>query len=112
MNNFQPIMQFTGMKRTASVRSNGGPKSIARTRQRYPYYVMCVDNNGYEGSLLLGKVYRVLKPESKVSPSSWLRVVDEEGEDYLYPPKRFVRVELSDKAKKAVIAGSMPAGAA
>ena len=55
--------------------------------------------------MLLGKVYQVIRPE-KHHTSSWLRVIDEEGEDYLYPPKDFVRVELPPKARRAIIAAA------
>ena len=64
---------------------------------------MCVDNSGHEASLLLGKVYQVIKPLVNDWPT-WLRVIDEEGEDYLYPAKRFVPIELPPAAKKAVAA--------
>jgi len=52
-------------------------------------------------SLLLGKVYQVLRPQPKDWPT-WLRVVDEDGEDYLYPADRFVEVDLPNKARPAI----------
>jgi hypothetical protein len=62
---------------------------------------MCIDNQGNEASLLIGKVYRVLKPATRDSRFD-LRVVDEEGEDYIYPIAKFVLLNLPPKARKAV----------
>ena len=64
-------------------------------------YVMCIDNDGYVVSLEVGKVYRVLRPHKSVPPN-WIRVVDESGEDYLYPSRRFVPVHIPAKGKRAL----------
>lgn len=50
-------------------------------------FVVCVDNEDYPASLTLGKSYRVL-PEEKAGPSM-IRIVDDSGEDYLYPRSMF-----------------------
>ena len=73
-----------------------------QTKRRYPYFALCVDPSGYQGSLSLGKIYRVIKPELGDRPYD-LRVVDEEGEDYLYSAKRFVAVDLPAKARRALV---------
>jgi len=62
---------------------------------------MCVDNSGYAASLEVGKVYRSPRSPKSV-PSNWIRVVDESGEDYLYPSKRFVPVQIPLKGKRAL----------
>jgi len=49
----------------------------------------------------VGKVYRVLRPQRGDRPYD-LRVVDEEGEDYLYPARRFVKIDLPLRARKAL----------
>ena len=75
-------------------------------KPKYPYFVMCTDNEGYEPFLWVGKVYRAIKPGPLDGPNH-LRVIDEEGEDYLYGAKRFVRVEIpSAAARKAVVNSS------
>jgi len=51
--------------------------------------------------LCVGKVYQVIRPEPNDGPG--LRVVDEEGEDYLYPARRFVPLNLPPRAKRAVV---------
>lgn len=47
-------------------------------------FAVCVDNDGYPVSLKLHKIYRVL-PDEDAEADGDLRVVDESGEDYLFP---------------------------
>ena len=61
-------------------------------------FVVCVKNRGYRASLELRKVYRVV-PDDEAAREGDLRIVDESGEDYLYPAKRFVPVEAPRRRK-------------
>jgi hypothetical protein len=54
---------------------------------------ICLDNAGYEVSLERLKIYVAL-PDAKAQRTGFLRIVDESGEDYLYPSQRFVAAEL------------------
>ena len=65
---------------------------------------MCVKNEGYPASLEVRKVYRSL-PDSVAESRGFVRVVDESGEDYLYPSDCFVAVELP-QAGARVFAGT------
>jgi hypothetical protein len=65
-------------------------------------FVLCVRNEGYPVGLELRKVYRVLADE-RASERGLLRVIDESGEDYLYPEEYFVFVRLSRVAATAVL---------
>jgi hypothetical protein len=56
-------------------------------------YVRCIDNRGYQASLTVGATYKIL---ANGEPDS-LRVVDNEGEDYLYDAQRFQIVELNNQ---------------
>lgn len=56
-------------------------------------FAVCVDNDDYEASLELCKLYRLL-PDRRGEEVGLIRVVDESGEDYLYPREMFVPVEL------------------
>lgn len=56
-------------------------------------FVICVDNEGYPASLERWKVYRAL-PDREADSHDLLRVMDESGEDYLYPKERFRPLEL------------------
>jgi len=63
-------------------------------------FVVCVNNAGYPASLEMRKVYAVL-PDAEAEPHGLVRVVDETGEDYLFPADRFEPVEVTKKAEKA-----------
>jgi hypothetical protein len=62
-------------------------------------FVLCVKNKGYPASLVLRKVYQVL-PDDKAAAHKLIRVIDESGEDYLYPAAFFVPIELPKVAEK------------
>ncbi len=70
-------------------------------------YVICVCNDNYAASLELRKVYRAI-PDAEASSHKMLRVVDESGEDYLYPDECFVAVELP-QALESLFSLSKPA---
>ncbi len=64
------------------------------------HFVICTDNRDYPASLERRKVYRFLHdPEAK--KRSLLRVIDESGEDYLYPATLFVPIDVPKKAESA-----------
>lgn len=63
-------------------------------------YVLCIKNRGFAASLEVRKVYRVtVDPEAE--SHGLLRVIDETGEDYLYPEKYFVAIEVPREAAAA-----------
>ena len=64
-------------------------------------FVVCVKNEGYRASLELRKIYEK-KPDENAAKHNLIRVIDESGEDYLYPENLFVSIELSNKIKKAI----------
>ncbi|MGH7200237.1 MAG: hypothetical protein ACREJB_06505 [Planctomycetaceae bacterium] len=64
-------------------------------------FALCVKNDGYEVDLDVGTVYLIL-PDEKAAKRGRIRVVDESGEDYLYPHDYFQPVQLSQFARKAV----------
>ncbi len=65
-----------------------------------PSYVLCVETKDCE-DLLKGKVYLVLA-DPKAKREGYIRVIDESGEDYLYPESIFVPVEIPVKAREAL----------
>jgi hypothetical protein len=73
-----------------------------RIRQRF---VVCVQNEDYPASLELWKIYRML-PDEKASRHKLVRVIDESGEDYLYPETYFVPIKLPQAAEEALLAAS------
>lgn len=64
-------------------------------------FAICVNNDDYPVSLELHKLYRIL-PDDDAAIDGDLRIVDESGEDYLYPAANFVVVELPKSAEQAV----------
>jgi hypothetical protein len=64
-------------------------------------YVVCVKNEDYPASLELRKIYSLI-PDKTANKSGLLRVVDESGEDYLYPANHFVSIKLPRTLQKAV----------
>lgn len=64
-------------------------------------FVLCVSNADYPASLEPRKVYEVL-PDADAERLGFLRVVDESGEDYLYPRTLFGDVQISDAVSAAL----------
>ena len=67
-------------------------------------FVLCVSNKECE-DLEVRKIYQVL-PDKRASKDGYIRVVDESGEDYLYPESYFVMVELPRKAQELMAIAS------
>jgi hypothetical protein len=65
-------------------------------------YVVCRENSGYPASLELRKIYRRL-PDPRAEADGFLRVVDESGEDSLYPSRFFVSVTLPEAVAEDLI---------
>jgi hypothetical protein len=64
--------------------------------------VICLDNSGYEVSLERRKIY-VAIPDPQAQRLGQIRVIDESGEDYLYPEKMFVSADLPQSTRRAVL---------
>ena len=62
-------------------------------------YVLCINDGGYPESLEVRKVYAVL-PDDHAAANNYIRVIDETGEDYLYPAKLFVPIQVPPEAAK------------
>jgi hypothetical protein len=75
-------------------KSNGSSTKARRAR-----FVVCLDNSGYDASLDVRKIYRAV-PDDKADKLGLVRVVDESGEDYLYPKKLFATIEVSAAVRR------------
>ena len=71
---------------------------MAKSNQRY---AICVDNTDYPAALELRKIYHIL-PDADAAQDGDLRVIDESGEDYLYPADYFVIVDFPASAIRAL----------
>lgn len=67
-------------------------------RQAARRFAVCVRNGGYEAALERNKIYVVL-PDRDVEEDGDVRVVDESGEDYLYPAAWFIAVEHPESSR-------------
>lgn len=66
------------------------------------HLVVCIDNSGYTVSLETRKIYITLRDQG-AEKNGLLRVIDESGEDYLYPKNLFRPIALPHTVKKAVL---------
>ena len=58
-------------------------------------FALCINNEGYEASLDVGKVYRIIS-DKETAAHGYIRIIDESGEDYAFGDSRFHRVDLPD----------------
>lgn len=65
------------------------------------HFAVCVQNDGYAGTLELRKIYQVLE-DPVAAEKSFVRVVDESGEDYLYPKDWFLPLSLPQSIEEAL----------
>ena len=65
-------------------------------------FAVCINNSEYPASLELHKIYRVLSDEDAATDGD-LRVIDESGEDYLYPADWFVEMELPEAVEQSFL---------
>jgi hypothetical protein len=63
-------------------------------------FVICIENKDRE-DLEKRKIYQVL-PDDKAEKEGYLRIIDESGEDYLYPQSYFISVQLPREAQEAL----------
>lgn len=93
--------KYTGTKLMAlarkSTRSSGSSSNAKKSEARF---VLCVRNKDYAASLELRKVYRLLA-DAQGAKHGQVRVIDESGEDYLYPEEYFVPIKLPQAAERA-----------
>jgi len=66
-------------------------------------FALCIDNKGYQASLIPRKFYEVI-PDEQARQDDFVRVIDESGEDYLYHESHFVFIELSQEIEQILVA--------
>ena len=65
-------------------------------------FAVCVNNKGYEASLEVGKLYRIV-PDDEAERRGYVRIVDESGEDYGYSADRFFSIDVPKPLEKALL---------
>jgi hypothetical protein len=68
-------------------------------------FLICIRNDGYPASLETRKVYQAL-PDPDAEAQGLVRVIDESGEDYLFPKSMFLPLELSGEASAVLLKAS------
>jgi hypothetical protein len=67
--------------------------------------VICIDNKDYPASLERRKIYQVV-PDQGAESTGQIRIIDESGQDYLFPASCFVETNFSEKVVEAVVQGT------
>jgi hypothetical protein len=106
-------LSYTGMRgmrpmELGSEKSNGsGPwiNSTKHPEHRRPLFAVCINNAEYPASLERHKIYQVL-PDEDAARDGDIRVIDESGEDYLYPASFFVVIEVPQEVERAILHAS------
>lgn len=66
-------------------------------------FVICLNNEGYQASLEVGKVYQVIN-DRDAELNGLIRIVDESGEDYAFSAERFYPIELPQRVEEILLA--------
>jgi len=74
---------------------------MEKTQDTSPEYVVCINNDDYSASLELHKIYRVL-PDEDAAADSDIRIIDESGEDYLYPASYFASIKVPAEVEESL----------
>ena len=91
------LVKLTDKNRAAMARRRSKSRvSATGPKKRRQRFVMCVRNDENPAALKLRKTYEVI-PDGKAERNHLIRVVDELGEDYLYPENYFVAVKNSER---------------
>ncbi len=64
-------------------------------------FVVCINNKGYPASLEVRKIYQAI-PDDHAAEHQLVRVIDESGEDYLYPANYFMPIDLPEAIAEAL----------
>ena len=74
---------------------------MTKRKTRARRFAICIDNSEYPVSLEVHKMYRLV-PDPEAEADGDLRVIDESGEDYLYPAQYFILLHLPEDTRKAL----------
>ena len=74
---------------------------MINTRIKEHFFAVCIQNDGFRASLEKMKIYEII-PDEIARKHNQYRVVDESGEDYLYPEELFVVINVPEAVEKAV----------
>jgi len=74
-------------------------------RKIKPKFAICIHNEEYPVSLEVRKIYQLI-PDRSAARHKFVRIVDESGEDYLYPESYFIPIKVPSTVEKALLLAS------
>lgn len=77
-------------------------EDMKRATHEEPLFAVCINNSHYPASLELHKIYLVIVDEDAARDGD-LRVMDESGEDYLYPAEWFAMVQIPQAVRDSIL---------
>lgn len=89
------------MKRMGSVEKKSKSNGSSTKKRARTQYVVCIRNDDYSASLELRKLYPVV-PDRAAGRLGLRRIIDESGEDYLYPESYFIDIKLPSSIERIV----------
>ncbi len=75
---------------------------MQESKQNLPEFVVCVNNSDYPASLELHKIYRAVV-DKEAAEEGDIRIIDESGEDYLYPSSYFVPIKVPQTVEESLL---------
>jgi hypothetical protein len=78
---------------------------MQESKQNLPEFVVCINNSDYPASLDLHKIYRAVVDKEAVEEGD-IRIIDESGEDYLYPSSYFVPIKVPKMVEESLLRAS------
>lgn len=75
------------------------------SKQNLSWFVVCINNADYPASLELHKIYRVIA-DKEAEDEGDIRVIDESGEDYIYPSSYFVPIQVPQTVEESLLKAS------
>ena len=101
-NSVSRASRVTKLTELAKRKSNASDIWIEVMKESAEKFVVCLNNKDYPASLELHKIYRLV-PDEEAESDGDLRVIDESGEDYLYPADFFAEIELPLKIEQSLL---------
>jgi hypothetical protein len=78
---------------------------MQKSKQNLREFVVCINNSDYPASLELHKIYRVIA-DKEAEDEGDIRVIDESGEDYIYPSSYFVPIQVPQTVEESLLKAS------
>ena len=78
---------------------------MQESKQNFSEFVVCINNSEYPASLELHKIYRVIA-DKEAEDEGDIRIIDESGEDYIYPSSYFVPIQVPQTVEESLLKAS------